>query len=407
MKKVCFVTEKEEDLIKLIISILRREFKKIDIELIVACYSETKSFLEVIQKNCRDKEFLFFLGLNSFGSDLHIQDQNGKPALLWSKIQKPFFNLQADPCFTNEMISNVAKSYNRYRVDFALDPTNHYWLQEIKQSSKNIYGISTFGMYFDELVQKRFQSVLERPIQTLLCLSFCDPDFFYARFKQIIKNDDQIYIKTFENIVKTYLNDLRSDPILWTRTAFQQNSMVFDIHNTIHQRMLSEAWHYIRMQRRWILLNSLSEFPLHIITSGSISGARLLKKAKLHPKTTLNPPVSFSEYINFLALSKIHLSPPSHYFTHHERQPAAMFQGCVSISAPNVHFEERFAHGVDAFFYNDLQDNLKATMHRACSNEEEMLAISERARKSATDNYCPQKTIHTLMTVYSNLFEKN
>ena len=29
MKKVCFVTEKEEDLIKLIVSILRREFKKI------------------------------------------------------------------------------------------------------------------------------------------------------------------------------------------------------------------------------------------------------------------------------------------------------------------------------------------------------------------------------------------
>ena len=91
MKKVIFVNETENDLCKLIASVFRREFLKINIEFTIACYSETRVFLEIIQKSYRDKNLLFFVGLNGFGANIHVKDKNGKQEMLWSKIEKPFF----------------------------------------------------------------------------------------------------------------------------------------------------------------------------------------------------------------------------------------------------------------------------------------------------------------------------
>lgn len=399
MKKICFITSKENDLLTLVFSKFSDEFKKVGISSAIAYYEDLSVFNSVVSSLMYDKDLLFFIGINGFGANMTIDEPSGQKVLLWEKIKKPFFNLQADPCFSSEMFANVGKIYNPYRVDFLTDVMNLYWFTKIRKSTKNLYTIPSFGAYFKTDAENKFTDILERPIKSMLCLSLCDADYFVNRLKVALTHDATLYLKVFENIVSAFENDLRSDPVIWSDVAFQAEGILFDIENKTHQTVLSEAWHYLRMKRRFSMLNSLSGFPLYLITSGH----QLPKTTKLHTDTTINAPVSFNQYLSVLSHTQIHISPPTQYYGFHERQAISMYQQCVSISPPNVAFEEKLAHGRDVLFYHDLQSDLPSVVSNILSKEDDIRRISSNARKSVEALYSPKVSAERFLNVYNAL----
>jgi len=343
----------------------------------------------------KDKDVLFFFGLNGFGNDLSLSLDNEPSVSLFEYADKPYITSFSDPPFISEMWEHTRASF-RGRIYLYTDHS-YFSVSKLFQNLKktrNIYFYSGFcpGSYTEHNDHK----FTDKEIDILFSATLVNPDIYYQHFFHICQKEIVLAKKIFDSIVDNFLLDLRSDCLDWINQGFISNGLLFNLEIDWHRNLLACVSGYIKFRRRQIILQNLQEVPLTIMTN------EVPYELSTHPDTKIIPPVSFQEFQQTLAKTKICLCPTPHYRGFHERVISAMYANCLVLTTPNQVLEQEFVHGQSIVFFQDLERDLIQTLEYYNQKPQEIEEICSRAREIARDKFSARQALDQFLTIYQN-----
>jgi glycosyltransferase involved in cell wall biosynthesis len=262
------------------------------------------------------------------------------------------------------------------------------------KKTRNIYFYSGFcpGSYTEHNDHK----FTDKEIDILFSATLVNPDIYYQHFFHICQKEIVLAKKIFDSIVDNFLLDLRSDCLDWINQGFISNGLLFNLEIDWHRNLLACVSGYIKFRRRQIILQNLQEVPLTIMTN------EVPYELSTHPDTKIIPPVSFQEFQQTLAKTKICLCPTPHYRGFHERVISAMYANCLVLTTPNQVLEQEFVHGQSIVFFQDLERDLIQTLEYYAQKPQEIEEICSRAREIARDKFSARQALDQFLTIYQN-----
>jgi glycosyltransferase involved in cell wall biosynthesis len=343
----------------------------------------------------KDEDVLFFFGLNGFGNDLSIEREENYSISLFEYAEKPYITSFSDPPFIAEMWEHTRA---KFRGKIYVYTDHSYFsisklFQDLEQT-QNIYFYSGFCPTI--YPEPNDNQSIEKDINILCAATLIDPDIYYQSFLVSCQKELVLAKKIFESIVDNFLFDLRSDCLDWINQGFIRNGLLFDLQINWHRNLLDCVSGYIKFRRRQMMLQNLQEVPLTIMSKGSPY------KLSTHPDTKIIPPVSFQEFQQILAKTKICLCPTPHYRGFHERVISAMYANCLVLTTPNQVLEQEFVHGQSIVFFQDLERDLIQKLEDYDRNPEAIKGICARAREIAQDKFSARKALDRFLTIYQN-----
>lgn len=336
----------------------------------------------------RDPELLFFLSFNGWGANLAWQDSGGVQQSFFTHADKPLLDHFADPPFADEM-------QHARQFDFpghVLLYTDHGYL-----GWDNLCGASRHSSYFlPQFVPDDGEPAKphrDRSINVLLPVSLYDPDQYY-RLMLSASPDRREGQALFDELVGTFLHDLRSDAMNWVSALWLTKGRPFD--PCVQQRVVSAAWHYIKNRRRQLLLESLSDLPLTIVTRD------IPYPLRLHPESKVLAPRSFSELGALVHDTRLCLCPAPHVRGFHERVLLALTQGAVALSSPNQICEEQFRDGEEMLYFQDLGDDLRRKVQACVDDPQWAEAIALRGTAALRQRFTADMTVDRMLRIFHN-----
>lgn len=365
---------------------LTRAFARRSIEL-VRCEAGTPDSTE-LARLARDPALLFFLSFNGWGANLAWQDAAGTRQSFFAHAGKPLLDHFADPPFANEM--QHAQLFDT--PEHVLLFTDYSYL-----GWDSLRGAARHSSYFlpqfvpdDGAPAKPHK---DRSMNVLLPVSLYDPDHYY-RLMLSAAPDRREGQALFDELVGTFLHDLRSDAMNWVAQLWLNKDRPFNARR--QQPVVSAAWHYIKNRRRQLLLESLSDLPLTIVTRD------IPYPLRLHPHTRVLAPRSFSELGLLVRDARLCLCPTPHVRGFHERVLLALTQGAVALSSPNQVCEEQFLDGEEMLYFQDLGDDLRRQVGKCGDDPHWAEAIALQGTAAVRRCFTADVTVDRMLRIFHN-----
>ena len=346
----------------------------------------------------RDPDLLFFLCFNGWGANLAWQGADGARQSFFSHIGKPLLDHFADPPFADEMQHALQFDMPERLVLY----TDHSYL-----AWDSLYGQPRHSSYFlpqfvpdvpdapAHAQAAAFKPHRERSIGVLLPVSLYDPDHYYRQMLDAM-SDRREAQALFDELVGTYLHDLRADPLAWVATLWLKKGRPFDASDPVQQRVMSAAWHYIKNRRRQLVLEALADVPLTIVTK------TIPYTAPLHSRTTVLAPRPFADLAALAGDARLCICPTPHVRGFHERVLLALSRGAVALSSPNQVCEEQFRDGEDMLYYQDHGADLRQKI-QACSDDADASdAMGRRGAAALKTRFSAEVTVDSMLRIFHN-----
>lgn len=369
---------------------LSQAFSRRGIELVRCEANQPDSAL--LARLGRDPELLFFLAFNGWGANLAWQGTDGTQRSFFAHVGKPLLDHFADPPFADEM--QHARQFDT--PEHVMLYTDHTYL-----AWDNLGGALRHSSYFlpqfvpDDGESGRHTPFAQRGIDVLLPVSLYDPDHYY-RLMLSAAPDRREGQALFDELVGTFLHDLRSDAMNWISALWLRKDRPFDASNPAQQRVISAAWHYIKNRRRQLLLESLADVPLTIVTRD------IPYPVRLHPDSKVLAPRSFSALGDLARDARLCLCPTPHVRGFHERVLLALSRGAVALSAPNQVCEEQFLDGEEMLYYQDLGDDLHRKVQTCAEDDQWAEAIATRGAAALQQHFTADVTVDRMLRIFHN-----
>ncbi|MEG3439566.1 glycosyltransferase [Pannus brasiliensis CCIBt3594] len=354
---------------------------------------------EDLLTQARDERVLFFFGLNGFGNDLSIHRDRQPPVSLFEFADKPYLTSFSDPPFISEMWEHTRSNF-RGKIYIYTDHSylNLATLFQSRDEFQDNYFYSGFcpQSSTDDKRDRNRENPAEKSIDILFAATLVDPDIYYQNFLKLCQKELILAKGIFEDIVDSFLLNLRSDCVDWIRHGFIKNGLLFDLQIDWHRILIECVSGYIKFKRRQIILENLKEVPLTIMSLD------VPYKLPTHPDTKILPPVPFQEFQNILANTRVCLCPTPHYRGFHERVISAMYENCLVLTTPNQVLEEEFIHNQSILFFQDLDKDLVHKIDYCQNNPEKVRQICLNARSIALEKFTARKALDKFLTIYQN-----
>ena len=372
---------------------LAEAFAKRGIEL--SCHEIDSPNSDELSALGEDPNLLFFLNFNGWATNLTRRDIGTSSAAarsFFTYFGKPLLDHFADPPFANEM--QHAQQFDiAERLVLYTDHTYLAW--------DGLYGPQRHSSYFlPQFVPLDKPSspaipFAERSFHFLLPVSLYNPDMYYESMLNAAP-ERSLGQALFDDLVGTFLNDPRSDAIQWVSHLWLRNGIPFDAHCVWQQRVMSAAWHYVKNRRRQMILETLADVPLAIITK------TIPYSIKLHPDSKVLAPRSFAELSAVVANTRVCICPTPHTRGFHERVLLAMSRGAVALTSPNQICEENFCDGEEILYFQDHGSDLLRKVQSCRENWAATATIASRGQQTQQARFSADNTVDHMLRIFHN-----
>jgi Glycosyl transferases group 1 len=343
----------------------------------------------------KDPRLLFFIGFNGWAANLAWQQHSSdgvEVTSFFTHFDKPLLDHFADPPFADEM--QHARQFDMAeRLVLYTDHTYLAW--------DGLYGPQRHSSYFiPQFVPEDHSTDLHVPferrgIDFLLPVSLYDPDYYYRRMLEVVP-ERLAGQALFDEVVGTLLDQPRADALQWISHLWLQKGIPFSAQNAWQQSAISAAWHYVKNRRRQIILDSLHDRPVTILTKG------IPYQARLHPKSQVLAPRSFAQLSDLMRETRVCICPTPHVRGFHERILLAMSRGAVALTSPNQVCEENFLDGQEIIFFQDHGSGLRSKVSECDADWSAAAELAARGQQTMQARFSVDFTVDHMLKIHHN-----
>ena len=353
---------------------LREAFEERNVAIDVIDYMQNA---QALRRALEDKNCLFILCFNGFGSEIQIQFAPGCLKSAYEVYQKPLIDLMHD-CPAHETMSHQISSTFQQRNLFLTDYGYVSVANALGMPNVRFSPSITFPRHISKTPKHA-----DRTVNVLLPIGLSNPALASSRYVQDgLRN--RVYRAVFDTTIWRCIGDFNLDPLTTLVRDCVDACLPLDFNTEDSRFLYSTIADFVKFERRRRILNAISHLPVTVVGDQPPDAGITTGSMKFETSRT------FADLLKMMTNCRSVICLTPHMTGFHERVLGAMTAGATVISSPNYLLESLFIDREEIIFFRN-ENELARVIEQLIAEPLEFERIAQKGHERSASIFNPHR----------------